>query len=173
MAVSVTQRFNCFKRDDFTCQYCGRKTPAVILECDHVIPVSKDGSDEIENLVTSCFDCNRGKGAVPIGQLPETVDVHDRAVALAERERQLSEYNEIRRKRAEREDSETKWLLQKWNGMFTGGAPGAATLRRYLQSLSVYDISDAMDSTWDRSEAGYVVDPLRYFCGTLKRKVDA
>lgn len=54
-------RFEVFKRDSFTCQYCGAKAPDVILEVDHIIPVSKGGTDDILNLITSCRDCNRGK----------------------------------------------------------------------------------------------------------------
>ena len=54
-------RFEVFKRDSFTCQYCGAKAPDAILEVDHIIPVKDGGSDEIMNLVTSCRDCNRGK----------------------------------------------------------------------------------------------------------------
>lgn len=48
-----------FRRDDFTCLYCGRR--GVKLECDHVHPVSKGGDSSIENLVTACFECNRSK----------------------------------------------------------------------------------------------------------------
>lgn len=54
-------RFEVFKRDKFTCQYCGRMAPDVILEVDHIKPVSKGGTNDILNLVTSCRDCNSGK----------------------------------------------------------------------------------------------------------------
>lgn len=54
-------RFEVFKRDSFTCQYCGRAAPDVLLEVDHIKPVSKDGDNDITNLITSCFDCNHGK----------------------------------------------------------------------------------------------------------------
>lgn len=47
-------RFEVFKRDEFTCTYCGQKPPAVVLEVDHVIPVARGGQDAIENLTTSC-----------------------------------------------------------------------------------------------------------------------
>lgn len=63
MAVSKKLRFEVFKRDSFTCQYCGRSAPDVVLQCDHIEPVSKGGSDDILNLITSCFDCNSGKRA--------------------------------------------------------------------------------------------------------------
>ena len=54
-------RWIVLKRDNFTCQYCGRKAPDVILEVDHVIPKSKNGGNELTNLKTSCYECNHGK----------------------------------------------------------------------------------------------------------------
>jgi 5-methylcytosine-specific restriction endonuclease McrA len=54
-------RAEVFLRDDFTCRYCGDR--GGILECDHIIPVSRGGSDAITNLVTACEDCNRRKNA--------------------------------------------------------------------------------------------------------------
>ncbi len=55
-------RFEVFKRDNFTCQYCGRKAPNVILHLDHIFPKSKGGKNEKENYITSCEECNLGKG---------------------------------------------------------------------------------------------------------------
>jgi 5-methylcytosine-specific restriction endonuclease McrA len=55
-------RFEILKRDNFTCRYCGRKPPEVVLEIDHIIPVVEGGTNDWGNLITSCFDCNRGKG---------------------------------------------------------------------------------------------------------------
>jgi len=57
-------RWQVFARDNFTCQYCGRKAPNVTLEIDHKNPVSNGGSWELDNLVTACAACNRGKGAL-------------------------------------------------------------------------------------------------------------
>ena len=57
-------RFEILKRDGFKCQYCGRNPRTdknVILHIDHIIPRSKCGNDEIDNLITSCFECNQGK----------------------------------------------------------------------------------------------------------------
>jgi hypothetical protein len=54
-------RFEVFKRDSFTCQYCGRKSPDIILEIDHIDPVANGGDGDIMNLVTACEDCNAGK----------------------------------------------------------------------------------------------------------------
>jgi len=64
--LSKKIRFEIFKRDSFTCQYCGRKSPNIILEVDHINPVKRGGKNDLLNLITSCFDCNRGKSANPI-----------------------------------------------------------------------------------------------------------
>jgi len=60
-SLSKKLRFEVFKRDSFICQYCGKVAPNVVLEVDHIEPVSKGGSNDLLNLITSCFDCNRGK----------------------------------------------------------------------------------------------------------------
>lgn len=59
-------RTNVFKRDNFTCQYCGvQDGPGVILEIEHVVPRSKwngAGSPTCwTNIVTACRPCNRKK----------------------------------------------------------------------------------------------------------------
>lgn len=48
-----------FERDQFTCQYCGATD--IGLECDHVEPISRGGTNEMGNLVTSCGPCNKSK----------------------------------------------------------------------------------------------------------------
>lgn len=50
-----------FARDDYTCQYCGRR--GVALECDHLLPVALGGGTFMENLRTACKACNRKKGS--------------------------------------------------------------------------------------------------------------
>ncbi len=56
------KRFEILERDKFTCRYCGKKAPDVVLEVDHIIPVSKGGTNAKTNLITSCRKCNQGKG---------------------------------------------------------------------------------------------------------------
>lgn len=60
--LSKKIRFEVFKRDSFTCQYCGRTAPDVILHVDHIHPIFNGGDNEIINLITSCQPCNLGKG---------------------------------------------------------------------------------------------------------------
>jgi 5-methylcytosine-specific restriction endonuclease McrA len=53
-------RGEIFRRDKYTCQYCG--TPSRNLTLDHIIPKSKGGMDTWENVVTACSNCNHRKG---------------------------------------------------------------------------------------------------------------
>lgn len=61
--ISLSTRTDIFERDNYTCQICGKNKhdDGVKLEIDHIIPVSRGGSDNINNLQTLCFECNRGK----------------------------------------------------------------------------------------------------------------
>lgn len=52
------------KRDNYTCCICGNsvfKEPNLLLEVDHIIPISKGGKTEASNLQTLCWRCNRAK----------------------------------------------------------------------------------------------------------------
>lgn len=55
-------RYDVFKRDNYCCQICGAsRKDGVKLEVDHIIPVSRGGKTELNNLQTLCERCNRGK----------------------------------------------------------------------------------------------------------------
>ena len=60
-------RFNIFERDSFKCIYCGRSSieDMVYLEVEHINPMKGKKPDwnnsPIEELATSCKDCNQGK----------------------------------------------------------------------------------------------------------------
>lgn len=52
-------------RDNYTCCLCGNsiyQEPNLLLEIDHIKPVSKGGMTEESNLQTLCWKCNRSKG---------------------------------------------------------------------------------------------------------------
>lgn len=54
------------ERDNYTCKICGASVenePNLLLEIDHIIPISKGGLTTEENLQTLCWRCNRSKGA--------------------------------------------------------------------------------------------------------------
>lgn len=59
-------RFNrktLFRRDNYRCQYCGAKPGTEELTLDHVVPRAQGGQTTWENIVCSCVECNRKKGA--------------------------------------------------------------------------------------------------------------
>lgn len=91
-------RFEVFKRDSFKCQYCGRGIDETILEVDHIEPVAEGGTNDLINLITSCRDCNRGKGKRKLS---------DKAVAEKE-----SKYLEEEQARLEQSQMVIEWKKQ-------------------------------------------------------------
>lgn len=61
-SISLAMRFYIFRRDKFTCQYCGAKAPDTALHVEHIVPVAKGGANDPENLCAACIRCNTGKG---------------------------------------------------------------------------------------------------------------
>lgn len=62
--ISLKTRWRVFARDGHRCVCCGadpKVDPSVRLEIDHIVPVSKGGTNEESNLRTLCRACNAGK----------------------------------------------------------------------------------------------------------------
>jgi hypothetical protein len=49
-----------FERDGYQCNYCGDAEGPFAV--DHIIPVTRAGSNNLENLCVSCKPCNSSKG---------------------------------------------------------------------------------------------------------------
>ena len=65
--ISDKLRYQVLKRDNFKCCACGAspaKDPSVELHIDHIVPYSKGGDTQIDNLQTLCSKCNLGKSNV-------------------------------------------------------------------------------------------------------------
>jgi hypothetical protein len=54
-------RRNLYRRDDYTCQFCGERPGASALTIDHVLPRSRGGATSWENCVAACGPCNSRK----------------------------------------------------------------------------------------------------------------
>ncbi|GAB1342416.1 HNH endonuclease [Gemmatimonas sp.] len=71
----VTNTF-LFARDDYQCQYCGRRSsdlkPRESLTRDHLIPMSRGGTNEWSNVVTACSSCNTKKA----NRMPAEIGMH-------------------------------------------------------------------------------------------------
>lgn len=83
--LSKRERFAIFDRDQFVCRYCGKSPPSVRLVVDHVIPVSRGGTNATENLITSCQECNQGKGPRPLSDGLSTIELRKASQEHAER----------------------------------------------------------------------------------------
>ncbi len=59
-AVTFSRR-NIFKRDRFTCQYCGAQPGSEELTLDHVVPRAQGGESRWDNCVLACLACNKHK----------------------------------------------------------------------------------------------------------------
>lgn len=64
--VRLTKR-EVLRRDNFTCQYCGKRAP--YLTIDHVIPRRLGGKHTWDNLVAACPTCNHRKGGRTLEQV--------------------------------------------------------------------------------------------------------
>jgi len=59
-------RFEILKRDNFKCIYCGATSLETKLHIDHKTPVSQGGTNNVDNLVVACKQCNLGKSDTPL-----------------------------------------------------------------------------------------------------------
>jgi hypothetical protein len=62
--ITPKVRYDVFERDGHRCCSCGARVGGgVALHVDHIVPVSRGGLSELDNLQTLCSSCNFGKGA--------------------------------------------------------------------------------------------------------------
>lgn len=150
MALSQKLRFEVFKRDKFTCQYCGAKAPDVVLECDHVHPRAAGGSDDILNLVSACQSCNRGKSDRLLSDDSAVVKQRAQLEELAERREQLEMLVEWRQGLMVIDDLAIDALSDFWERRTefasTVSATGRDMLRRVRGKYSSDEIMAAMDT---------------------------
>lgn len=88
-AISKKVRFEVFKRDKFTCAYCGSAAPNVILHIDHIKPVAKGGTNNILNLITACEGCNAGKSDRELSDNTTVQKQVNQAAEIQEKREQL------------------------------------------------------------------------------------
>jgi hypothetical protein len=169
--LSKKLRFDVFKRDGFCCQYCGaHPSETVVLEVDHVIPVAEGGKNDIDNLVTACFDCNRGKGAGLLSSVPESLA--EKANIAAEREAQIRGYYEILEAIKQRRDDELWSIADIFMERYADESilrTRLASIQAFLERLSYYEVQEAMEIATRKM---YNKGPaFSYFCGICWRKI--
>lgn len=155
--ITKKTRFEVFKRDKFQCAYCGRSAPDIVLNLEHIKPVSKGGGNELTNLITSCFDCNSGKSDRELSDDSVLKKQLKQAQELADRREQIEMMGEwINGLKSLQEDTiailETHWFNEfpdySWNQY------GKATIQKLLKTYSIVEITEAMDI----AKTNYITD---------------
>jgi|688.fasta_scaffold856553_1 hypothetical protein len=167
--LSKKARFNIFKRDGFSCRYCGRVPPQVMLEVDHIVPVFEGGNNNEENLITACFECNRGKGRVSLDVVPETLA--ERGRRLVEMEAQLSGYREIVLAKEERLESECWEIIHILSGQSKETTKQRlASIKLFIEKLPLDVVRDAAGIARARFLT-HGPTQFKYFCGICWRRI--
>lgn len=146
--LSNAVRFEVFKRDSFTCQYCGRRAPEVVLELEHIEPVSKGGGDELLNLITSCWQCNSGKGARKLDDSTVLAKQHAQLAELQERREQLDMLLRWRDANADLAEQQVKEFCARHDRATPGwnlNDRGVSDARRLVAKFGLARALDALD----------------------------
>lgn len=190
--ISKRMRFEVFKRDSFTCQYCGRMAPDVVLEVDHIKPVSKGGKNELLNLVTSCKECNLGKSNVELSDDTAVKKQERQLLELAEKKEQLEMMLKWREGLTDLEGDMVEAVAKVFSDNTKWGVNdhGKKTIRKWIKEFSLNEVLDAAEiaistyydeteNGWDRAfsrVSGICVnrkrqndDPRYYWCNYLAK----
>lgn len=163
-ALGKKIRFEVFKRDAFTCQYCGSKPPSVVLEVDHIHPVAAGGKDAVDNLITACFDCNRGKSDVLLSSIPASLE--ERAAILAEKQEQVKAYGRLIKSIKRKEEAAIDGVEDVFRIYFDSYSftpKFRESVRVFIQKLPIDTVEQAMHRACSR--IGRMDDSTKYFCG--------
>jgi len=162
--ISRKMRFDVFKRDGFKCMYCGKVPPNAILEADHITPVCKGGKNRMDNLVTACFECNRGKGGVELSVVPESLA--EKAARIKESESQLKAFRKVIDRQRKRIEQDAWTVIHSLYGSTTDSIAKTtfSTVMKFIGKLPYESVLYAADTAsvkfpWNESRR------LKYFCG--------
>ena len=171
-------RFEVFKRDSFTCQYCGQSAPQVILEVDHIIPVSKGGDNDLTNLITSCRDCNRGKSNIELSDDTVVVKQQKELEELQERKNQLEMMVEWRNGLKELDQSTVKIFCDEFTSL-TGAdvnETGQANVSRWINKYSITTLFEALDRSisqyYDAEKIFIMIPKIAYYVDHPEKQIN-
>lgn len=170
--IRPVTRFEVFKRDGFCCQYCGQKPPAVVLEVDHIIAVVSGGGNELDNLVTACKDCNRGKAARSLEVAPASIS--ERAALLTEKREQMKAYERLLRQQRRKRDAFIKRMTdvfgEKYGPDTSISEASRQSIYRFMEKLPAEEIVEAARIANAKTKNN-PPDTFRYFCGVCWSKI--
>ena len=156
--LSKKLRFEVFKRDSFTCQYCGKSAPSIVLEVDHIKPVSKDGDNDITNLITSCVDCNRGKSDRELSDDAVVLKRKAQLDELQERREQIEMMMEWRNCLDDIKKQELDTLISYINSRLLNVYLNEQGIQGMKASLRKYGLSEMLESASISADQYIIVD---------------
>jgi hypothetical protein len=71
-------RLKVFERDSYKCHYCNKQLTRFTATLDHIQPVSQQGDNSYENLITACLHCNSRRGSRPVMEMYSATDEDNR-----------------------------------------------------------------------------------------------
>lgn len=150
--LSQKIRFEVFKRDSFKCQYCGKSAPEVILHVDHIIPVSKGGTNDLMNLLTSCQERNWGKSDRTLNDRTEIEKQKKALDELNERRKQLEFMLKWRDGLGDIESDKYEAVENAWvdNCGYTLNANGERSLKRIVKKYDLNLVLDSIEASTDQ-----------------------
>jgi hypothetical protein len=138
-------RFDVFKRDNFTCQYCGSQPPSVVLVIDHILPVCEGGDNEYTNLVTACETCNQGKAGKKLGNVSPRPDTDLEWLEMQQEIAELRRYQLAKAERDEHIKNIVEMLQETWGDYFNDDfVPHPIMIMRWLAWASPEQIEEAI-----------------------------
>ena len=146
-SLSKSTRFEILKRDSFKCQYCGESAPSVLLEVDHITPVSKGGKNHLSNLITACASCNRGKGAIPLSDSAALTKSKAQLDELQARREQIEMMASWHRGLADLDSNQATEAARLWSSLcksYSLNSSGIQTVRRLISKFGFGEVMRAM-----------------------------
>lgn len=146
-SISKTLRFEIFKRDSFTCQYCGQKAPDVLLEVDHIEPVAGGGTNDILNLITSCRACNSGKSDKKLSDTSLMEKQRRQLEELQDRKDQIEMMFQWQKSLMGLDDEVNGQLAAFWSEVVPGyelNESGLNSLRKLKRKFEIGELMNAM-----------------------------
>ena len=172
IAIGKKQRFEVFKRDSFTCQYCGSKAPDVVLHVDHINPVSKGGENEIINLITSCVSCNLGKSDRLLTDKTSIEMQRKQLEELAERRDQLEMMLAWRDSLKGLDDDIVDEVAIRIEDYIPGNTindHGKSLIRKWLKKYSIEELLDAAEIAEKKLDVGITSESVGIFFNSIPK----
>jgi len=152
-SISKKIRFEVFKRDGFKCQYCGAAAPEVLLEIDHIQPVSKEGAHDILNFLTACQPCNAGKSDRQLSDDSAVKKQQAQLLELQARREQLEMMLQWRDGLKDIEGDQIDVIANAWEAAAIGwhlNDTGRKTAKQLLKKHGLQTVLDAIETAGDK-----------------------